>query len=226
MTRWLSIVGVGLALSSLTLPCRAEPPDVAARLAFLERVIEREQDRTRLWYDTWLGFFAAATLAQGGVVLATTAHQPRIAMGVGMAKSAIATGFMLIGPRRGRVAADSLRALPPKTSTLERLRAAESILRVIAAEERARQSWFPAIGGAALNVAGAWTVWALGRNSTPGWLGLVSGTAISLVHRFTQPTGAIRALEAYERGDLRAPKASPRASIAPSPTGIVIQGSF
>lgn len=225
-----------LLLSVLLSPAlaRAEPalPDaeVTRRLTFLEDVLAREQAATRHWYHSWLAIFGGATLAQGGLVAVAPNRAARVTGLVGGAKSLIAFTFFLSGPSTGTTASAELATVPGDTPAARRvkLRHAEIRLRTIADEERYRQSWFPLIGGAVVNLAGAWITWTVTRRPIPGWIGLGAGTVVSQVQRLTQPTLAMRAWASYARGraDARLPPIGPALTVAPLPGGMALQGSF
>lgn len=201
---------------------------VSARLASLTRVIVREQAATRLWYDGWVGFFGAGTLVQASLAATAPGRGSRVAALVGGAKAATAFTFMRLSPASGRTAADTLARLPEGTPAARRakLRRAEELLRAVAAEERARRGLFPLLGGAALNLAGAFTVWAATRGGGAGWFGLGTGIAISQIQLYTQPRGALRAWEAYTPGEEPARIAAPAITIAPVGMGVGVVGSF
>lgn len=220
--------------STAPAPARAEPPltdaEVTARLSFIEDVLARERDATRFWHHSWLAFFAGATLAQGGLVAIAPDRGARVVGLVGGAKSAIAFTFLMASPTTAETAADELGGVPADTPSarLVKLRHAEARLRTIADEERFRRGWFPAIGGALVNLAGAFITWSLTRGPVPGWVGLGSGIIVSHVQRVTQPTAAMRAWEAYARGraDARLPSSGPSFSLAPLPGGVALQATF
>jgi len=132
--------------------------------------------------------------------------------------------------RKASQARQALRAMPVETPAgrLARLRRAEGLLRTIAKEERDGRSWFPLVGGALLNVGGAWLTWAAYRGSGAlGWFGLVSGFAVGQVQVFTQPTGAIRAHAAYLRAGYAARvEQGIDLSLVAAPNGVGLRGSF
>jgi hypothetical protein len=202
--------------------------ETTARLAFIERALARDEVHTRLWSDGWTGFFGAAALAQAGLAGGSASASARITALAGAAKASIGFGFMIVSPATGRTAASVLRALPSGTPEQRRdkLRRAEALLRTVATEERFRRSWFPSIGGAFVNIAGAWVVLATTRDATAGWLGLATGVLVSQAHRFTQPTAAIDAWAAYCRGDIRPRPARASVSVVPVPGGLSLRASF
>src|SRR5262245_56014605 len=103
-----------LALSSAR---AAEPSDaeVSARLAYLERVIERDQRWRRWWHDGWLGVFGAATLVQGGLAIGVRSEEVRVPSIVGAVKAAIAFTALLASPATGRTAATTLSRIDATT---------------------------------------------------------------------------------------------------------------
>jgi hypothetical protein len=231
----LSLIGLTAAA-----PARADPPpaeapdaDVRARLAFIERTLDREESSTRLFRGGWLAFFGGATLAQGALIATASASSDRVVSGVGAAKAAVAFAFLLASPATVASSATTLRGAPSATPAdrAAKLRLAESLLRSASEEERAGRSWFPLVGGALLNLAGAYTVWGATRNSGAGWFGLVSGIAVAQLQFYTRPTAAIRAWETYTRTRdparlARDPAPPVRFSILPSAGGLALQGWF
>lgn len=219
---------------------RAEPArstatsdaEVTLRLAYLERVLERDEPRLRLWRDSWVSIFAGLALAQGGLALGATDGGVRAVSIAGGIKSALAFAGVLAAPATGRTAATRLRAEPASTPAERRakLRLAESLLRASAGDERLRRSWIPLAAGAVLNASGACVIWALHR-PVEGWLGLGSGVVVGQIQYWSQPTGAVASWEAYAAGRFRepVPRAAPaalRVSVIPGPGGLAIAGSF
>jgi hypothetical protein len=115
-------------------------------------------------------------------------------------------------------------------------------VREIAEEERARRGWFGQVGNAALNAAGAFISWGAVKGTTwanpvgangngaRGWIGLATGFAIGEVQFFTQPTGAIRAWEAYQRAGAGARLSDPppvlRRSLGATSGGGAVRATF
>jgi hypothetical protein len=231
-----------LALATVTRIARADPSattgtdgdrDVARRLAWIERVIEREGAATRVWQWSWVGFYGAVTIAEGALLATAKTPPDRVNDGVSAGKAAVALGFVLASPASAAPSARALRSKPAGTAAerLAKLRHGESILRHLAQEERERRGWFPLIGGALLNAGGGFITWAAYRGSgANGWFGVASGLAVAQLQFHTQPTGAIRAWDAYQRaadgGRLGEPPAVLRWSITPTAGGMAVTGAF
>lgn len=230
---------VFVVVSTVAASARAEgtttpdDADVAARLAWIERVLDREASGTELWRGGWLGFYGAAVLVEGALLAVSTTRVDRVNDGVTVGKAALGFGFTLVLPATAAPSARALRGKPAGTPAerIAKLRLAESMLRAIAAEERERRGWFGQIGGALVNAGGAWITWLAARGSGGvGWFGAASGVAVAQLQFFTQPTGAIRAWEAYQRagagGRLGEPPPVWRWSIAPTAGGMAVRGVF
>jgi len=232
---------VPLALLALARSARAEPPiataddaDVSARLAWIEGVLERDEPRARLWRSGWLGAYGAVTLAEGALLANAQTSSDRINAAINAGKAGIAFTFVLVSPSTGSTASTILRALPEGTPAERRakLARAEALLSASAKEERDGRGWFPQIGGALLNVGGAWLSWATTHGSSgAGWFGLLSGVAVGEAQILTTPSGAMRAWEAYARRGSAArlgpvPAPSMGLSIAPSVGGVTLRGWF
>lgn len=190
-------------------PARAEEAerreaDVEQRLAWLERVLDREATATRVWKGGWVGIFGGAAALEA--VLAGVSSQPnvRVDSAVNAGKAVIAFAFTLILPAHAGPVADRARAMPRATLSdgEAKLRYAEAQLALIAEEERERRGFLPLVGGALLNAAGAAASFAGHKgNGGLGWIGASTGLLIAQIQFHTQPTGAIRAWERYRRGE-------------------------
>jgi hypothetical protein len=176
--------------------------DVELRLAWLERVLDREGFATRVWRGSWLVFYGGAAALEAVLAGVTTSPGVRVDSAVNAGKATIAFGFTFFSPASAGPLADGARRMPKGTRAerIAKLRAAEAALRAIAAEERDRRGWFAQVGGAALNAGGAWISFAGHKgNGALGWIGAATGTLVSELQFFTQPTAGIRAWEAYQR---------------------------
>ncbi len=231
-------VCASFALAIVAGPARAEPPPsdaaVSARLAWIEGVLERDEAPSRLWRSSWLGIYSGVTLVEGALLAVASTPADRINAAINAGKAGVAFTFVLVSPSTGTTAGTLLRAAPAGTPAerVVKLRRAEALLRAAAKEERDGRGWFPLIGGALLNVGGAWLSWATTHGSSgAGWFGLVSGLAAGDVQVLTVPTGAMRAWDTYARagdgGRLgRAPSPSVGWSVAPGVGGAAIRGWF
>jgi hypothetical protein len=229
-----------LIVATAGAPARAEarpgdPDDaeVAARLAWLSRVLDREAQATKLWWGGWVAFYGGAAVVEGALYATGKTAPERVDAAMNIGKAGIALGFTLLSPVNAWAAARAVRGSPAGTPAerLAKLRHAESRLESIAAEERDRRGWFALTGGALLNTAGAWIDWCANRGAGGiGWLGLASGLVVAQLQFHTQPTGAIRAWDAYRRAGAGArlgePPAVLRWSIGPTAGGTSVRGEF
>jgi hypothetical protein len=213
----------------------AADADVTLRLAWIERVMEREGVATRAWQWGWVSFYGTAAAVQGALLATAKTPQDRVNDAVSVGKEVVAAAFTLITPAAAGPSARTLRHLPAGSAALRlaKLRQAEALLRALAVEERERRGWFPLVGGALLNAGGGFVTWAAYRGSGSafnGWFGVVSGLAVAQAQFHTQPTAGIRAWEAYQRaGDgshLGEPPAVLRWSITPTAGGAAVTGTF
>jgi hypothetical protein len=230
--------GAALVVATLASAARADPPvpddaAVSARLAWIEGVLEREEASMRLWRGSWLAIYGGVVIADVALTTNATSAQDRVGPAVDGAKAAVGFAFTLLSPATAVKATALLGEQPGDTpaARLARLRRAEGLLSTIAGEERDGRGWFPLLGGAALNVGGAWLTWAAYRGSGfAGWFGLLSGFAVGTVQVFTQPIGAIRAQAAYRRaGYLARPvmrDPGPALSVVAAPNGMGLRATF
>lgn len=206
-------IAAAAALASLAIPriARAGDPadaEVTARLIFLERALEREEPAVRTWSHGWTAGYGGLVIAQAAMAMNAPDASARAASILGSAKSAVGLAARIVLPLTATSAATRLRAIPSDTPAARRakLGAAERLLAQSAADERFGRSWVPLIIGAALNLSGAFILFRPYRATASGWFGLLSGTAVSQLQFWTQPTGAITAWSAYTRGAWRSPE--------------------
>jgi hypothetical protein len=211
----------------------ADDADVTARLAWIEHVLERDESSIRTWRGAFLGIYSAAALAEGALLANATTSADRINAAINAGKAGIGFTFLLVSPFTGNTAGTLLHALPAGTPAERRakLARAEAWLRTSAKEEQDARGWFPQIGGAVLNVGGAWLSWATTRGTSGnGWFGLVSGVVGAELQILTAPSGATRAWAQYTRGGAgrlgRVPAANLGLSIAPGVGGATLRGWF
>jgi hypothetical protein len=207
---------------------RLEPDDaeLTQRLDWLARVLDREAAATKLWRESWITFYGAAILFESHLAATATSPAPRVGAAVNMGEATLAFGFTLLSPAHAEAFALRLRADGGETRAqrLARLHRAEALLADLAVEERDRRGWFGLIGGAAVAAGGGAVNWAATRGSSGlGWLGVATSMVVAQIQFHTQPTGAIRAWEAYRRAGAGArlgpPPAVLRWSIGSAPLG-------
>lgn len=225
-----------LALA-LTLPAsiaRAEGRDdaeVTRRLAFIEQHLESGTAAANRWWYGWYAGFSALTVGQFVIALAVDDPKDRAGYAVGAAASSLGViplGFLPFTPR---LAAANLRAYPATTPAERRrkLAAAERLLHAAADVEIQGRSWITHALGLSVSLASG-LVLGLGYHSTrAAVLNSVGGVALTELQIFTQPTAAISAWRAYERGQIASPKTAtntPRWMIVPQGMGLGFAAVF
>ena len=225
---------LAFALLLAASPARAEGPsdaDVTRRLAFISSTLERGTVAAdRWWYGWYTGW---TTLTTGEVVFAIAAKDRgfRVDSAVGAASCSLGVIPLAFAPFVPRTAAASLRTLPGDTPEQRRrkLTVGEDLLRRSAARESLGRSWVTHALGITVSVA-AGLILALGyKRPVTGTINIVTGIALTEAQIFTQPTAAIGAWKAYERGDFEATAAAtkpPRWTIVPQPTRIGFAALF
>lgn len=181
--------------------CVAEP-DVDARYTRILEVFDRGQGASRLWWYGWMSTYAAATVSQGILAVATSDRGTRIDSVVGGAEAAIGVvGLLVATPRTPMWAAGELRAMRARTACdrLRRLRRAESLLEKSAEEQAASRSWYTQLLGGVINLAAPVVLWFGYRRYASGWYTLGPGLAVQEAQILTQPTSALGAWNAYSR---------------------------
>jgi len=221
--RYLALAAVLLLTFSVPAPAqeRQTPPDdeVQARLGFIDSALRSAQPRARTWWYGWIAGYSIGTVASWGLAKAhwddvktdpANPDGPRIRdrefaedMLVGGATFALGVGGLLFSPFTPASAAAKLGRLPDVTPDNRRVKLlrAEELLRQCARREKDGRGWVTHLLNLAVNAAaGIVTSAAFDRPWTDGLVTFAIGESVSLLNIFTQPTRAIRDLEAYEAG--------------------------
>lgn len=210
--------------------------ETAAKLGFIESVLRDAQPRARTWWYGWLAGYSAGTAVSWGLAKAHwddvkvegTAPDTRTVRDRGFAEDmlvgggtfALGVGGLLFSPFSPASAAAKLGRLPGDTPGDRRIKLlrAEELLRQCAKRERDGRGWVTHLLNIGVNaVAGIVTSAAFDRPWTDGLVTFVLGESVSLLNIFSQPTRAIRDLEAYESGGWRKRTLSGNAAAFPGP---------
>ena len=192
--------------------------DGRERLFWINRHLELVARRGRVWALGWgvgIGAAGAASL----MAVPFVAPSNRVDWYTGAATAAVGVVPFIVspltvtrdGPRLGELIATTPLADDDQTCAL--LAKAELMLRDDAANERRNRAWYIHVGNLAFNT-GVFLFLGIGfHHWTAGAVNGLAGAAVGEAIIFTQPTGAIHAAEAYDRGDLSAaaPTDEPRA---------------
>ncbi len=232
--------------------------EAQARLGFIAQALAAAQPRARTWWYGWIAGYSAGTVVSWGLAKAhwkdskpdpANPDGPRIRdrefaedMLVGGATFALGVGGLMISPFTPASAAAKLKLLPEETPDNRRIKLlrAEELLRQCAKREKEGRGWLTHLLNIGVNAAaGVVTSVAFDRPWTDGLVTFAVGESVSLLNIFTQPTRAIRDLEAYESGGwqkrtlsgnaaLPGPGSAPRLSIVsgPVPGGFAVAVKF
>jgi hypothetical protein len=216
---------------AITAPAAADPAlaDTDARYAAIVSALADGESAARLWWIAWTAGFAALTVGEGTVAIATHDPGTRAEAIVGMSSSAIGVGGMLLLTSRaaftyrGRLA--RLDASTPE-ARLARLREAERNLDEAADDETAGRSPWAHLGGDAIVLAGSFVLWAGYHRYASGWLNLIGGTISTEAQILSRPTAAIEARRAYRAGTLRSSTTPLTWTLLPTFGGAMVTGTF
>jgi hypothetical protein len=211
------MLAVGATARARGAACVAPPnarPSLAAvdgreRLFWITRKLELDARRGRVWALGWgvgIGAAGAASLMAVPFVEPST----RVDWYTGAATAAVGVVPFIVSPLTVTRDAPKLRELIAATpigddaEACALLARAELMLRDDAANEERNRAWYIHVGNLAFNT-GVFLFLGLGfHHWSAGAVNGLAGAAVGEAIIFTQPTGAIRAAEAYERGDLSA----------------------
>jgi hypothetical protein len=229
--RW-GLLGAVLAVAALERDARADPTpeEVDARYSAITSALEQGEGRAKLWWYGWTLGFAAITVGEGTLALATHDEATRVDAIISATGSALGGGAMLIVVSRSAFAyRDRLADIDASTpqGRLARLHEAEKILDEAADDEIGGHSIFAHLASDAITLAGTFVLWAGYHEYALGWLNLIGGTLTGEAQIFTKPTAAIEARRAYRAGRL-GPVAPSSFSwtVIPGVGGVTLAGSF
>jgi hypothetical protein len=220
LRRWLFVaLSLSLVSSAWTFPqglSAISDQEVKDRLSFVENALRSAQPRARTWWYGWIAGYSAGAVVQIGLAAAhwndvkaegtgvpRRVHDRGFAqdMLVGGVTCALGAGNLLINPFSSASAAEKLRSLPEGTPEERRakLERAEELLRECARRAKEGRGWLNHALNLGANVAaGLVTSLAFHRRWTDGLLTFATNEAVSLLNIYTQPTRAVRDLNAYE----------------------------
>jgi len=187
----------------------------SARLAFIQSVMGDQAKRARTWMWSWS--LIGLGLSAGNFTLAALAKTPddRVDPLTGGVTSLFIPAAIIVKPLRVSSANDELAAYVAETTTTlgpmgpcRQLAVAEQLL-AESADDEALGVGILTHGIAIVGNTAIGLFLGIGFKHWGGaLLNGLGGLAISEVEIFTQPTGAVHALERYRLGDLPAPAAS------------------
>lgn len=172
------------------------------RIQYIQQALDSGTPSAKLWWNSWVGFYSAATIVSLAAALTTKNEVMQITGGVSAGESLIGLSGMLIFPFKARTAAAELRSIAENTPTerSQKLVRAEELLKQSSDAERAGKSCLQHLLGVLVNAAGAAVVWPLyeDRINHAGGIAwqqalelFIVGTAVSELQIWTEPSKAI-----------------------------------
>jgi len=223
----LIVVGMLAQAAQARATTCAPPPNADARvgqidgrdrLHWIERRMDHEASRVRLWSRVWgIGIGAAGVASLAAVPF--VAPGDRVDWYTGAVSAAVGVVPFLLSPltvtRDAPRLSATVAALPPgddDARVCATLADAERKLAASADNERWQRGWWTHAGNIAFNT-GVLLFLGLGYHHwVSGIINGASGVAVGEAIILTQPTGSISDLRAYERGDLSVAAAAGRRS--------------
>jgi hypothetical protein len=227
---WVSrVLGVALVLSArpaLGGECTVslvggEPAlqhlDAEDRLHFIHERLRIDARHARIWSYSWGAIYSA--LATGQFVAAPlVSHASGLDLYVGGGAALIGVIPLLVTPLKVMADEERLDELEAETRATDpcvALAQAERLLNRDAANEAQGQSLLFHGGNVVVNAGVFFIIGAGFGHWTSAAISLATGIATGEIMILTQPTGALKTLRQYRRGDFGSPSARVRIGIAP-----------
>ncbi len=181
---------------------QSEIPDtlVKERIEYIQKSLDQGKPGAKLWWNTWLYGYTAATFVQGGIFLSSDELKTRQDMSLGAATTLIGAVGQLVMPMSPVSAPKKLVMIPGETreDRLFKLIKAEELFAASAQREKDGRSWKMHALSGAVNLSSGLVTW-IGFDRTI-WAGLGNfalNTAICEAQMWTQPTRAMKDYEKY-----------------------------
>ena len=199
-----AVLAVILLFTGCLVSARETLPDslVKVRLAAIRQTLERGKPNAGRWWTGWLIGYGAATVGQGVVYATSRDKRTRQDMALGAATTGLGVIGQLLTPMIPADAPDRLAVLSEANpeERMNKLSAAETLLKQCAAREKEGRSWkIHAITGA-VNLGSGLVAW-LGfrRCMGDGIANFALNTLITEAQIWTQPTRAVRDYDDFLR---------------------------
>jgi hypothetical protein len=175
--------------------------ELDARAQFLERRLRRDVKLLALWQVGYSVVYGGGFLYQAGNAVTAGSTAERADFVVGTVKSFVGLVTRLAQPPRALVGVRPLLALPNTTrlDRVNRLLAAEALLRADARESDRRYHWLPHTLNALLNLAGGLIVWLGYHDLSRAAESTGIGFAVGELQIWTRPWQGKRAWAEYRR---------------------------
>ncbi|MBB3190415.1 hypothetical protein [Halomonas cerina] len=179
-----------LCLPSLAIPALAQGP--TAEWQAYEEALARGTRHAELWQLGWSGVYAGSLVLNAWQASEASDDEDRFDARVGVVKSTLALGGLLLG-RQPHPAA--YRQLQQGERDIERAR---RLLQAVAEEERRRRSWQARLGSLAVNTAAGLVIGVGDDRPEDGVLNFATGLLVSELELRTQPGQALAAVNRFQ----------------------------
>jgi hypothetical protein len=170
------------------------------RIQFLNKSLQYDQQGTKLWWYSWLGFYGGSTIRQGVAGISSNEKSTKQDMYLGAATTFVGVVGQFISPFQPVSFANKLNLLPEGTNAerQEKLTQMEKILANRSLMETGARKWKAHILPTSINLVSGLVTW-IGFHRTV-WDGLVNfgcNCVITETQIWTQPIRAKRELKRY-----------------------------
>jgi len=116
---------------------------LSERIMFLEKSLKKDEQKTRLWWNSWLIGYSAATVGQGIVYFTSNDKSMRQDMALGAATTILGAANQFLWPLIPRKDSYRLSLLPSNSRTEKelKLQLAEELLQEHARCEKVARNW-------------------------------------------------------------------------------------
>jgi hypothetical protein len=160
----------------------------------IQRELDHEASRERLWWNSWMAAYSGLTVGQGVAAGLSGDHDTRADLGVGAATSFIGALGVLISPLPEiDAAAETLRAMPSDGEDARRARdeAAVRLREQAANVESEVRSWVPHVLNLAVAGGSSLVLWKGFDQGTAAAWNFGVGLAVGELQIWTKPSGLI-----------------------------------
>lgn len=173
---------------------------VTERIDYIQNMLDQGKPAAKLWWNTWLYGYSAATVVQGAVFLGSDQLKTRQDMALGAATTLVGAIGQLIMPMTPASALDKLALIPGDTpeERINKLNKAEELFEASALREKDGHSWQMHAVSSAINLSSGMITWlGFDRTLQSGLINFAINEAITETQIWTQPTRAIKDYKNY-----------------------------
>jgi hypothetical protein len=190
----------GTLLSSRPSIAQIPPDSTALRIQFLNKSLQSDQQGSKLWWYSWLGFYGAATVGQGTVYFSSSEKSTRQDMALGAATAFAGVVGQFISTFQPVSFAEKINMLPERTIAEQqyKLTQMEKLLADRSLMETEARKWKAHILPTGINLVSGLVTWIGFRRTV--WDGVVNfglNCMVTETQIWSQPIRAKRALKRY-----------------------------